>query len=649
MTVVGPQGELRRVAETSKPKVCPTCGNEYLGDAIFCSLDGAPLASSRRSSDAASDPYLGREILGHIEIRQLVGIGSMGRVYRAIQRGIDRNVAVKILHRELSANETLVARFRREAKVASRIAHPNVVNVLLAGQLPDGALYIVMEYVDGVSLQSALAAAGGAMPLPRALHIAMQLCDAVGEAHAQGIVHRDLKPENVMLIDRAEDPDFVKMLDFGIARLTCAESSVATAAGLIFGTARYISPEGAKGEPVSPRGDVYSLAVMLYQMLAGRTPFEASQTVALLLQHIHDPPPPLRGVARAAYVPDAVAAVIMANLAKAPFDRAEDARAFGRALLESAVISGLGAQDILGRPALAAGRRGSHASAVQMPSLQRTKKHSLDADTSARLAESSATPRGAETVKWSVPRGIDAKLAAPPAPAMGSPSSVEITLAGDRTSLGAARARALPFAIALLCAGVLALAAVAWKTRRSGSGSAHHAMGIESARAPAPVSAAPSQDAVLPAPTLAASDGAIPPLANLHPAPFAGATTSSGRAILEASSSRPGLGQPVDFSARVLNAPGGVKAKPEGGRFRISGPGLATGTELPASDEGSGVFRTTFTFLQTGRFEIEFSARASGAPVRTVKVIVVGESPLPPAPAPANTTTAPPNPNTRWL
>src|SRR5208282_4756420 len=234
-------------------------------DALFCSLDGAPLTTSPGAiaAAAASDPYVGREILGHIEIRQLVGIGAMGRVYRAFQKGIDRDVAVKILHRELSANQTLVARFHREAKVASRLAHPNVVHVLLAGQLPDGAMYIVMEYLDGMSLQSALGAAGGALPLPRALHIALQLCDAAGEGHAQGIVHRDLKPENVMLVHRADDPDFVKVLDFGIARLDWDEPSMTTVAGLIFGTARYISPEGAQGERVGSQGDVYSIATMI--------------------------------------------------------------------------------------------------------------------------------------------------------------------------------------------------------------------------------------------------------------------------------------------------------------------------------------------------------------------------------------------------
>src|ERR1700733_9068812 len=284
------------------PKACPSCAARFPADALFCSFDGSPLTTSPSviAAAAATDPYIGHEIVGPIEIRQLVGIGSMGRVYRGFQKGIDRDVAVKILHRELSANHMLVARFHREAKVASRLAHPNVVHVLLTGQLPDGAMYIVMEYLDGLSLQSALAATGGAVPLPRALHIALQLCDAAGEAHAQGIVHRDLKPENVMLVKRADDPDYVKVLDFGIARLNWGEQSMATAAGLIFGAARYISPEGAQGEKVGPTGDVYAIATMVYQMLSGRTPFDADQAVALLVQQIHDPPTELKQVPRAA-------------------------------------------------------------------------------------------------------------------------------------------------------------------------------------------------------------------------------------------------------------------------------------------------------------------------------------------------------------
>jgi len=369
------------------PKFCPACRERFPPDALFCPNDGTPLLTAPKfdpaPGEAGPDPYIDREISGHIDVKQLAGVGAMGRVYRAFQKGIDRDVAVKILHRELSANPQLVSRFHREAKVASRLQHPNVVHVHLAGQLPDGALYIVMEFLDGMSLQSALNAVGGSMPLPRALHVALQLCDAVGEAHVQGIVHRDLKPENVMLVKRGQDPDYVKVLDFGIARLSWGEQSMATAAGLIFGTARYISPEGAQGEAVGPAGDVYAIATLLFQMLAGRTPFEGDQAVGLLIQQIHDMPPQLQSIPRAAYVPNAVAAVIMQNLAKAPHDRAPDARALARSILEAARMSGLSADDFAPPSLRLSGPAPGH---MKLAPMQQTKQLQLTAEMQERLS-----------------------------------------------------------------------------------------------------------------------------------------------------------------------------------------------------------------------------------------------------------------------
>jgi eukaryotic-like serine/threonine-protein kinase len=770
-----------------RPKACPSCGARYPLDALFCSLDGSPLTTSPSviAAAAATDPYLGKEILGHIEIRQLVGIGAMGRVYRAFQRGIDRDLAVKILHRELSSNEALVARFDREAKVASRLAHPNVVHVLLVGQLPDGAMYIVMEYLDGLSLQSALAAVDGAMPLPRALHVALQLCDAAGEGHAQGIVHRDLKPENVMLVRRADDPDFVKVLDFGIARVHWGEQSMATAAGLIFGTARYISPEGAQGEQVGPPGDVYSIATMLYQMLAGRAPFEADQAVALLVQQIHDPPKPLRSIARAAYVPEPIATVIMKNLAKAPRDRSPDARAFGRALLEAAVSSGLSAQEVLARPSLLGGPRGSHPSAVQMPSMQRTRQLDLDPTTAARIgavtafetpapsfvdgssgegagraptrteiADPSALPPGTATTKWVAPAHLQAKLAPPPsvlplavdetmddrprpsartaalptalvtppvprasevdtappggvsvrprapsgphfaggpqsgasvAPQSGGsvgpqprsartpsfpskpPSSVDTTMAGEEAPGAVARGgppawRGALLGVLCFLVGASGMTGVAWKAgflgnlgRRAAPSEPGERLSV--GRPQADIQPVPAE----PPASLPPLELSVPPLsksassvasAGTHSASSA-APPNSTRAVVESSSGKPGIGQPVDFVARVVAATRPTKV--EAARFVIAGPGIAPGTELPASDDGSGAFRTTFTFLQGGHFQVDFSASADGAPVRGGRAVVVGEG-VPPAPVPAQSPAAPPtNANAtgastaRWL
>jgi len=708
------EAERRDVApRADAPKTCPSCGKHYPVDALFCSLDGAPLTTSRGAiaAAAATDPYLSREILGHIEIRQLVGIGAMGRVYRAFQKGIDRDVAVKVLHQELSSNQTLVTRFHREAKVASRLAHPNVVHVLLAGQLPDGAMYIVMEYLDGMSLQSALGAAGGALPLPRALHIALQLCDAAGEGHAQGVVHRDLKPENVMLVNRADDPDFVKVLDFGIARLDWGEQSMATAAGLIFGTARYISPEGARGDQVGPEGDVYSIATMLYQMLAGRPPFDAEQAVALLVQQIHDPPDDLRSLARSAYVPEPVAAAVMRNLSKKASDRAPDGRAFGRDLLDAAIASGMSAQEILTRRAMLGGARGSQPSAVQLPSLQRTQQVALDpagparaapASTSIeapaaaamqglaaaegrtevrteivdhRLAPTGLVAPGATTTKWAPSSDFEKRIhaATPSKP----PSSVDATLAGDSPALAtpmapmAATPTVAPQAqaqgsaslhgslLVALCflVGMSGMALVAWRVGSLGRGGVHggppepQKESVEVARE---LANAPVADPVAPLPPLdveapRASASRVPTAVSAS-----SATVAPSRIAVDVSTTRPSVGQPVDFSARIAGS-SASRSRLDGAHFRIAGPGITQGTELPAFDDGTGTYRTTFTFLQAGRFEVDFAARAEGAPVHSTRSVVVGEvvsevkPAAPPTATSAPTAPAPTSPATKWL
>jgi serine/threonine protein kinase len=386
-------------------KMCPSCGERYEPGVLFCPLDGTPLSSSRTVSDPSlgesEDPYLELELQGKIRLTSLVGIGSMGRVYRAFQSGVDRDVAVKVLHRELTRNRELVARFHREAKIASRLVHPNVVQVLMTGALEGppgstigGELYLVMEYLDGISLMSALAAAGAsdgdALPLARALHIVLQLCAAVGEAHSQGVVHRDVKPENIMLVRRGEDPDFVKVLDFGIARQDFAEPG-STQAGLIFGTAKYISPEGAEGRRVGPPADVYSIATIFYQCLAGRTPFEGDAPMTLLMHQAQTPAPDLRSIARASYVPDPIADVIMNNLSKDPADRAEDARALRKELLTAARASGLALESLMGQASL------------KLDSKQRTRAHNLSEDVSRALKQLTPEPRASRPSLTSAP------------------------------------------------------------------------------------------------------------------------------------------------------------------------------------------------------------------------------------------------------
>ncbi len=325
------------VMEDIGPRVCPKCGTRYDGGAAFCQKDGAilrPLVEER-------DPRIGQTLLDQFRIEEKIGTGGMGAVYRAHQSTIHRDVAIKILHPDLANNADAVRRFQREARISTALDHPNVVRVFLFGQLPDGSLYLVMELLRGRPL-SDLLRIEPRLPLARAVHILSQVCDGVGEAHEQGIVHRDVKPENVMLVTKGRDPDFVKVLDFGIARLTRAEEQTqATQAGLVFGTARYISPEGAAGEPTDARSDVYSLGVLAYQLLCSETPFDAAAPVTLLMKHIHEPPPALRSRPGGRDVPEEIASVVMRALAKNPDGRFHDANELGEVLRAAAQRAGI--------------------------------------------------------------------------------------------------------------------------------------------------------------------------------------------------------------------------------------------------------------------------------------------------------------------
>src|SRR5688572_5298837 len=308
--------------------------------------------------DDPRDPLVGRVIHEDLRIEELVGQGAMARVYRARQLRVDRNVAVKVLHRPLLKDPTLVARFQREAVVAARIRHPHVIEVIGAGELPrerpdvPAEPYLVLEYLHGPALRAVLSNAGNSLPLPRALHIVLQIADAIGEAHELGIVHRDLKPENVMLVQRGDDPDFVKLLDFGLSRQAGSDAGFETRAGSVLGTARYLSPEGARGDPVGPAADVYSIATILFECLSGRTPFDAESAVALLVRRTQDTAMDVRSLPSGADVPEAVATLIAASLARDVSRRPENARDFGRKLFTAATGSGLASSDLLPRSTL---------------------------------------------------------------------------------------------------------------------------------------------------------------------------------------------------------------------------------------------------------------------------------------------------------
>jgi serine/threonine-protein kinase len=252
---------------------------------------------STRDDDPApeGDPLLGTILAGRYRIVELVGAGGMGAVYRAEHVHMRKTVAVKVLHKQMTAFSEVVARFEREAVAGGRIDHPHVVAASDFGKLEDGSFYLVLEFVEGQSLAKLVAKQGALGPL-RALRIARQIVEALHAAHGVGIVHRDLKPENVMLVVKDGEPDFVKVLDFGIAKIKveeAVEQQNLTQIGTVFGTPEYMSPEQARGELVDARADLYTVGVILYEMLSGVSPFKDEDLVVVLTRHLTADPPPL--------------------------------------------------------------------------------------------------------------------------------------------------------------------------------------------------------------------------------------------------------------------------------------------------------------------------------------------------------------------
>jgi serine/threonine-protein kinase len=250
------------------------------------------------------EQLVGRTIAGKFRIEQQIGSGAMGAVFRARQIALDKTVAIKVLHGEHADDATFTARFQREAKAASRLNHPNSMQVIDFGAEPDGTLYIAMEYLDGRSLHAVLRQEGP-LPAPRIADILMQTLAALAVAHDMGIVHRDLKPENIMVLRGRDDDgrprDIVKVCDFGIAKITDPRAygaagdresnAPATTAGFLIGTPEYMSPEQGRGERLDPRSDLYSIGVILFEMLAGTPPFKAESAIGVVLRHITEEPP----------------------------------------------------------------------------------------------------------------------------------------------------------------------------------------------------------------------------------------------------------------------------------------------------------------------------------------------------------------------
>ena len=321
-------------------KVCPACRIDYGGGEVFCPVDATRLVTTSQISASPldpNDPLIGNVLAGRYLVKSRIGEGGMGLVYEGLHRDIDKRVAIKVLRDDLSRRPEVVARFRQEAKSASRIGHENIVDIFDFGETTHGSSYFVMEYLEGEDLGNVLGKKA-TIEAERACDIVLQCCRALCATHAKGIVHRDIKPENIFLTKRDGVEDFVKIVDFGIAKMSDIETDGApgrklTKTGMIFGTPEYMSPEQAGGKDLDHRVDVYALGIILYECLAGRVPFEGDTFMGILTQHLTAEAPGIDQVNPNAKVSPELELVIRKALAKSPDDRYQDTEELAEAIV----------------------------------------------------------------------------------------------------------------------------------------------------------------------------------------------------------------------------------------------------------------------------------------------------------------------------
>ncbi len=294
-------------------KACPKCGERYGDERQFCFVDGSTL-------DTLKDARLGTAIAGRYVLENVIGEGGMAMVYRARHKvNADQTFAVKLMNPLLARDPIVRERFRREAKSAKKIAHPNIIEIFEEGDTGDGTAYMVMEYLDGSSLADIVSK--GPIQVKRAVGLMIQMARGIARAHDLGVIHRDLKPENIFVCKGAGGDELVKLLDFGIA--LSKQDSRLTGTGELFGTPQYMAPERITSTDAGAASDLYALGVIFFEMLTARLPFDAPDVATFFVRHLKDPPLPIRTIHPG--TPESLADLIERLLAKEPKNRPVDA------------------------------------------------------------------------------------------------------------------------------------------------------------------------------------------------------------------------------------------------------------------------------------------------------------------------------------
>jgi serine/threonine protein kinase len=313
-------------------KLCLICNFQTAGEQDICPRDGSSMVT------VGDDPLLGMVVEGRYKIQSVIGQGSAGTVYRAVQELIGREVAVKVLHDYLVSDDEFIKRFKQEAKASSRLNHPNIITIYDFGVIPQGGgrPYIAMDLLNGTPLSDVITEVNHIDPID-AVPIFTQVCGAFGEAHRQGVVHRDIKPENIVLVERGGVKNFPIVVDFGIARLIQDESEQAkiTRTGTVCGSPTYMSPEQCTSSKVDHRSDIYSLGIVIYETLTGEVPFQHEELVRVMAMHLSDSAKPINEVRPDLHFSDALINIVQKTLLKNPNDRFQSMEELSDALEES--------------------------------------------------------------------------------------------------------------------------------------------------------------------------------------------------------------------------------------------------------------------------------------------------------------------------